>query len=410
MGEREVAHFQERRSWAGPLGIADFRALFLAGAFSGLGFWGELLVLSWYVLRESDSPLLVGLIVGTKIAPGLVVGIFGGALSDRIDRRVLLRMAALGLACNTAALSVLILVSAPLASLIILNLVGGALGMLSQTLRQSYAVDLVGQTDGLNGVAFVYVAQRIGAIAGAILAGSAVASLGAGEAYLLLSASYLLSFFAILFARSKGQAAPMASHGVKENIREFVQELRHNRTLTALVLLTAAVEVFGFSHITILPVLVRDVLHKGSESLGLVNAMAAVGGMVSSGLFSLFTTKRRSGLMFLAVLQVFGFSIISLGIAPDLATAVLAVLVVSAMAALSDVLSQGLIQLAVPNEMRGRASGAWLVAIGVSPIGHLQIGALASLFGAQTALLLNGALLGVVALATMLCVKRLRQL
>ena len=62
----------------------------------------------------------------------------------------------------------------------------------------------------------------------------------------------------------------------------------------------------------------------------------------------------------------------TLGCAPH------ALAAVSGLAALSDVLSQGLVQLSVPNEMRGRAMGSWMLAIGTAPVGHLQMGALAS--------------------------------
>jgi hypothetical protein len=114
-----------------------------------------------------------------------------------------------------------------------------------------------------------------------------------------------------------------------------------------------------------------------------------------------------------AVLVSFGGSLVALGMAPYLvgfAGVALLVLLANAAGALADLLAQSLLQLRVPAHLRGRAGGAWVVAIGLAPLGQLQIGALASLFGVGAALGASG--LGLVALAgaTALLYPRLRAL
>ena len=91
--------------------------------------------------------------------------------------------------------------------------------------------------------------------------------------------------------------------------------------------------------------------------------------------------------------------------------AVLLILVgANALGAVTDVLAQTLIQLAVPSGLRGRAGGAWVVSIGMAPLGQFQVGALASLFGVSAALGVNGVALMAVGLAAALLVPRLRRL
>jgi hypothetical protein len=75
---------------------------------------------------------------------------------------------------------------------------------------------------------------------------------------------------------------------------------------------------------------------------------------------------------------------------------VVVLVLVNAAGGLTDLLAQSLMQLSVPAHLRGRAGGAWVVAIGLGPLGQLQIGALASLFGVSVALGASG--LGLVAL------------
>jgi hypothetical protein len=123
--------------------------------------------------------------------------------------------------------------------------------------------------------------------------------------------------------------------------------------------------------------------------------------------------SQGGGALFIAVLLSFGGSLVGLGVAPfvvGLTGVVMLVLVANAAGALADLLAQSLLQLRVPEDLRGRAGGAWVVAIGLAPLGQVQIGALASLWGVSAALGASG--LGLVALAgaTALLYPRLRAL
>jgi len=83
---------------------------------------------------------------------------------------------------------------------------------------------------------------------------------------------------------------------------------------------------------------------------------------------------------------------------------------VNAAGALADLLAQSLLQLSMPDHLRGRAGGAWVVAIGLAPLGQLQIGALASLVGVSIAFGASGLALVLLAGSTALLVPRVRRL
>ena len=85
-------------------------------------------------------------------------------------------------------------------------------------------------------------------------------------------------------------------------------------------------------------------------------------------------------------------------------------LAVAALASASDVLTQSMMQLSVPDRLRGRAMGAWVFAIGSAPVGHLEMGALAASVGVGAALGINGGALILIGILTTIVAPGLRKL
>ncbi|HSE04992.1 MAG TPA: MFS transporter [Methylomirabilota bacterium] len=373
---------------------------------------GEVVVLGWLALELTDSPFLVGAAMGARALPLFFVGVPAGVIADRVSRQRLLVATGVGQALTTAVMGGLAaagLVS--LGQLILLTFVGGILRGLEHAARQSYAHDVVGGAGLVSGLAVLGVAMRIGWLIGSLGAGAIIARHGSGAAYLFVAAAYLAGALAMLPARAVAPAAPSGGDSMWQGITGFVHAVNRDRMLLVLMMLTAGAEVLGFAHQALLPSLARDVLHTGPEGLGVLNAARSVGGILA--LLASVRGLTGGGGLFVTVLLGFGGSLVALGVAPHVvgfAGVVLLVLVANAAGALADLLAQSLLQLRVPEHLRGRAGGAWVVAIGLAPLGQVQIGALASLFGVSAALGASGLGLVVLAGATALLYPRLRAL
>ena len=190
----------------------------------------------------------------------------------------------------------------------------------------------------------------------------------------------------------------------------FGRELVANRTLVLLVTVTAAVEVFGFSFLTALPDIAVGRLGLDAASLGVLHASRSAGGIAGGVLMAAIGPSRRLGLTWLAVVAGFGLMVMALALAPSLPVAALVSMAIALGAVASDVLTQTMMQLAVPGEMRGRAMGAWQFSVGFSVVGHLEMGLLASALGTAPALLANGMVLVLVALGAAAASRRLREM
>lgn len=389
----------------------DFRFLWVSTFFASIGMMGERVVLGWLVLELSDSALMVGIAMALRMAPFFLLGIISGAVADRVDRKHFMRLLNVGMALSNVGLAVLILLGAlQMWHILLLTFVGGSLRALTLPARQSFAYDIVGPRNVVNGLALAALGMRIGGLVGSLLAGLILGHFGADVVYMVMAGGSMMAAIALLPIGSRGQSAPALGHSVWENVKGYVREGRHNSTLRMLVILTAAVEVLGFSYQVLLPSLARDILQVGAEGLGVMTGLGSLGGILGIVLISGLGQIRHKGLLLVGVLHVFGVSITLLAVAGNLAFTLVILGVVSAMAALSDILSQSLMQLAVPNALRGRAMGSWVLAVGVGPLGRVGIGALASAFSVGFALTSSGLALVVLALVSAVFFPRLRRL
>lgn len=383
-------------------------------ALNSAASMGELVVLGWLALELTDSPLMVGVAMSMRMLPLFFVGVPAGVLADRLPRHRLLLATGAGQALTTASLGTLAVSGrVSLGSVLLLTCASGIIRGVEQAARQSYAHDVAGARDLMSALAVLGVAMRGGWLLGSLGAGAVIAHRGSGAAYLAVAGSHLVGVLALLPASAAARSAGEAPASVWRGVADFLGAVRRDPVLPVLMLLTAGAEILGFSHQTLLPSLARDVLRVGPEGLGVLNAARALGGILGLVAVSARRPATGGGWLFLGILGVFGAGLVGLGAAPHLvglAGVVIVLTVVNAMGALCDLLAQSLMQLSVPAHLRGRAGGAWVVSIGLAPLGQLQIGALASLFGVSVALGASG--LGLVILAGAVAVRfpRVRRL
>lgn len=398
------------------LRLQNFRWLGASVLLNSVGMMGEVVALGWLALELTSSPLLVGVAMGMRALPLFFVGVPAGALADRVPRHRLLMATGAGQALTSATLGTLTLLGAVrLPHLLALTLAAGVLRGVEHAARQSYTHDVVGAAGLVKGFAVLGVGMRVGWLLGSLSVGAIIARFHAGGGYLFVACGYLAGALVLLLVSPPAPtSAPSETGSLWSSVTEFLTAVRTDQALLVLIALTAGAEMLGFAHQVLLPSLARDVLHAGPEGLGVLNGARAVGGIL--GLAAAALTRggtHGTGAFFLIVIGAFGVSLIGLGAAPYLVgfTGVVVVLTIANGAgALADLLAQSLLQLSVPPHLRGRAGGAWVLAIGFAPLGQLQIGALASLFGVSAALATSGLALVALAVGAAALFPRVRRL
>jgi MFS family permease len=402
---------RRRDNLAMTLRDGDMQVLWLATVTYHLGLGMQQVLLGWVVLTLTDSESMVGAVFAIRSAPNLVVGFAAGTLTDRCDRRSLMRLAAFGM----AGISLVVAWLAYTEQLTVWHflLCTGALGMwqaLEMTARQAYVVDTLGIHRAVQGIALISLAQRFGGVLGALVAGATLAWSGVAVAFLIMATSFSTGACVLYALRRQGVAAPTVREPIGQNLMTYLRALRTNQDVRTLMFSTAAAELFGFSHQVMLPILAKEVFQVGAGGLGMLTALRFFGGVLGVAGLTLLSATHRRGRMLLVVLGLFAAGQIVLACAPTFWFAAVCVIFINIMAAATDVLHQTLLQGSVANEQRGRAMGSWIIGTGIAPVGHLEVGHLASLTNAHAALLVNGLALIILTLGMAMCLPRLWRL
>lgn len=389
----------------------DMRILCLSTLLNQIAQGIQQVILGYMVLELTDSHVMVGVVYAARSGPNLLVGLLAGSLTDRIDRRTLMKITIWAMSVISFSVGILLYLDyLTVWGIICATFCLGSFQAFYMTARQVYVYDLVGSSGAVNGIAVISFAQRMGQVLGAIAAGGFIHWAGSTFTFVFMGGCYVLGAATIYYLKHKGQSAPVFNEGLRDNIVNYFMALKHNKLMLSLIISTAAAETFGFSHQVLLPILAQDVLKVGPIGLGVLTAFRFIGGAVGVIGLAAISELISRGKLLLTVLFLFGVGQVFMSFAGTLWVALFFVTLTNMMAAASDVLHQSLLQLSVPNEQRGRAMGSWIVGIGSAPLGQLQIGYISGVTSPPISLLINGFMLVGIAIAIGAGLPRLRKL
>jgi MFS family permease len=368
------------------------------------------LTISWFVLDQTGSVFLTAVSFAVRSAPNLIFGPFGGAIADRYSRRKVLMITA-GLKISVAAGMFFLVTQSDALIWAVMALIGlaGITAAFEMPASQALAVDVVGRRNAANGVALLSVASRaVGAI-GALTGGLLIESVGPGIVFVIAGLAFAIGGFAVsrVIVVQPGLDVQRAKRGLRA-VGGFVGStfggikiLLGIPIVATLLTFAMVVEILGFTFQTLMPSLAEDVLGVGATGLGALTAMAAIGGLIGSVLITALSDFNRRGLLAIAIIFIYGIGLISLGVSEIFPVSLLIVAVVGIMASSFDALQWTLLMANVPDDMRGRAMGGWIFAIGFGWAGSLELGLIAEVYSVGWALSVNGIgllILGAVAL------------
>lgn len=383
-----------------PLRHRNFRRLWMGQAISVFGSQMTLVAVPFQVFAITDDSFYVGLTSIVALIPLIIFGLYGGAIADAVDRRILLLLTACGLGLTSLVLWGQALASGDgnLVLLWTLTAAQSALFAMNSPARSAAIPRLlppeqVPSANALNQLVF-----SSGVIIGPLVAGLIIASVGLPWTYFLDAVSFLAAL--TLLVRLPPLPPERDENSGRATVGEGLRFLGARKVLLMTFLVDINAMVFGWPR-ALFPELAED-RFGGGAALGWLYAASAIGALFIALFSGWFGRVNRQGLAIVVSIVLWGVAIGLFGVTGSLPLAVLFLALAGAADMVSAVFRSSILQLAAPDDMRGRLQGVFIVVVAGGPrLGDMRAGGVAAVSTPTFSLVSGGVLsvVGVVALA-----------
>ena len=377
--------------------------IFLVGQFiSVIGTWMQNTAQPYLAYRISGRPFDLGLIGFASTLPTLLLALPAGVLVERWDKRKtvivfqsIMSLQAFGLAALTFTGHVQIW------HITVLALIFGTASAVEITARQAMLIELSGRDALPSAIALQTTVFNVGRVIGPLVASWLLISTGTeGSVFLVNGVSYLFVIAGLLVIQTRYKVPREMSvqKSLGTEFHEGLGYIRRNTLVASIILMSALVGFFGFPLIQQIPALARDVLGTAGDTEAMVAARTSnlyaaqgAGALTAALLAAYLSSSRNKGLMVMLGQIAFTLPLIALGYVPSLHVSLILLVLIGWGTVTQLVSMNTLIQVAVPNGLRGRVFSVYLWALqGVAPFGSLLIGWLAQNWGVPLAALIGG--------------------
>lgn len=380
-----------------PFRIANFRAYWLSRFTGTIATSAMSIVIGWQVynlarqtMEVREAAFLLGMIGFAQFVPLFLLTPVTGLAADTYDRRWIVRATTTLLLVTAGVLGYLTWVDRlTLPALFAAAVSFGVARAFAGPSYSALAPNLVPRESLPTAIAVSSIAWQVGTIAGPSVGGLLYA-IHPDVAYGTSTALFAVALVFMFLIGPVPQPPAQKDHRPLQRIADGFRYVRNNRlVLAAITLDLFAVLLAGAT--SLLPIYARDILHVGSQGLGLLAAGMGIGSAVTAVFFSVKPMKSNVGVKMLVAVVIFGLAILTFGISTWFPLSLAALIVAGGADMVSVYVRQSLIQLHTPDEMRGRVSAVSQLTISASnELGEFESGVMASLLGPVGAVVFGG--------------------
>jgi MFS family permease len=370
----------------------DFRAVFGSRTVAYLGMQAAEVAILVQATQLSGSPLVVGLLGLAEVIPLLALGLYGGVLADRFDRKALMRWCEPGLAgCASLLLLNGLLPHPQLWPLFAVAALMSAVAAVQRPSFDAAIPRLVPKDQQTAAMALLSGSYNMVVLLGSSLGGVLAITPGAYSVYALDAAGFAVSFWLLSRLPALPQAGRSRSggKGVVGDIAASIMYAAGRKDLLGSYVADLAAMIFAYPN-ALLPFLAA--LLRAPWATGLMFAAPSAGALVVAATSGWMNRVRRHGIAIALAAACWGVALAALGLSPDIWLGLLCLVVAGGADECSAVFRATLWNQTIPDELRGRMAGIELLSFGTGPpAGQLFTGAVATIAGTRLALVLGGA-------------------
>jgi MFS family permease len=378
----------------------DFRYLVSGTFMMSAGQWIQQVTLGWLVYDLTANSMLLGALNGLRALPFLVTGPMAGVAADRMNRKKLL------LNTQWVLIVTAILMGTVVAAgvlhvwhIFIFTLITGIAWTISEPVRQSMIPGVVPKEDLANAIALNSGGFNLMKIIGPALGGVMIALFGAAGNFFVQAIAYLGVLVMIYWMHIPPPSERARRSSAMANLKEGFAYVWSTPAVLALMTLAYVPRVFAVPYQTLMPVFQKDVLGVGPEGLGLLMAAPGVGAVISVLLLaSLGNNLKRQGLFLVGSILLLGLFLILFSQITHFPLALISLVLVGIFQMLFLASTNTILQMIVPDELRGRVMSLYMLDRGFMPAGALFAGVTAHFIGAPWTVATMGAIVIVLVL------------
>lgn len=352
-------------------------------------------VVGWQIKELTNDPLSLGLIGLAEVIPFLATAPFAGHISDIIDRKKILLVSTIGMILSSALLfwfvidkrMIELFGTIPIYSVIFIT--GVARGFIGPSyfalLPQIVPRELISNATTWSSTVF-----HICAVAGPAIGGLILGFAGMDYAYFVSFLFISFSFVCILFIKNHPLTKKQHKESFFKSLSAGIRFVVKKQIIFSALSLDLFAMLFGGAT-ALLPIFATDILRVGEEGFGFLRAAPAFGAVAMAGILAYHPPQKKAGIMLLVSVALFGLCIILFAISESYYLSLLLLALSGAFDNVSVVIRHIILQLATPDEMRGRVAAVNGMFIGSSnEIGAFESGLAAKLMGLVPSVIFGG--------------------
>ncbi len=367
---------------------------------------------SWLVYELTRSAFWLGVVSFLGTLPLSLFALIGGSVADRVNRRRLILTTYTTTMVIAALFAALIWLHAiEIHFVALLVFLSGLVNAFDIPARQALLVDLVGKDDLASGIALNSAMFNAARLLGPALGGLVVASFGTAWCMIANALSFLAGIFALLVIRMQTRTRDDETRlPLWRSLQEGATYVRSSSLVWGLLALVAVATIFGWSFTVLLPVFADEVLGGGAVQLGRLLSASGLGAFVGAVFTATLGRHWGPRKILLAGLGIFSLAAIGFALSRHALLSMATLAFMGFGLILFNVNSNSALQRRVPDHLRGRVVGFYVLCFGgLMPVGSLQIGFVAEQLGGTAALLINAAFCGLATLAAARFISQTRQ-
>ena len=371
----------------------NFRHLWLAAFTSAVGTWMQRFAQQWLILTLTGSAFFLGLDAFVGELPLLLFTLIGGVIADRHDRRhLLIASQTLQMMCALTLTAIVLFDVVQVRYILALSFMTGLAQAFGGPAFQSMIPSLVPRATLPNAIALNSIQFNLAQMVGPMIGGAVLVAFGMVACFGINGLSFLVVIVVLTLMRLP-RPNPDTRQKMLVELKGGLSYVRHEKAMLALTVLAMATTSLGLPVRAFLPVFADDAAH-------LSRMMTALGGGAVVGALTVawLGQFRRMGLTLLVVQIVFGGLVVTFAILPITFFSYVILFLSGAALLMVFSLTNSLVQMTIPNKLRGRVMSIYLMAFrGGMPVGSLVSGYFITLSSASVVVAVNGTLLTLVA-------------